>query len=245
VAAEAALHDSACAHGAVPRQPYNPTVTEAAKRMGGVWDPNSKRWIFRVDAYDAVLAAMNELQLPRLKIDGVLPATMRAVCTVPAAADPFDPARLPADLLAALMPFQLEGVRFAVRHGGRVYIGDEMGLGKTIQAISALAYYEQDWPALVVTPSSVRYNWAQVRGRQLQHLAHLLSCRHPHTHTQEVRKWLPGLQRSDVQILIKSSDAVRDAARIFIISCARAARFAAYSPAAYMRLLRRPAHAHD
>ena len=31
------------------------------------------------------------------------------------------------------MAFQREGVRFALRHGGRALIGDEMGLGKTVQ----------------------------------------------------------------------------------------------------------------
>ena len=33
-----------------------------------------------------------------------------------------------------LMPFQREGVKFALSQGGRVLFGDEMGLGKTLQA---------------------------------------------------------------------------------------------------------------
>lgn len=41
--------------------------------------------------------------------------------------------RIPARLEARLMAFQREGVRFALRHGGRALIGDEMGLGKTVQ----------------------------------------------------------------------------------------------------------------
>src|SRR3989344_7043799 len=32
---------------------------------------------------------------------------------------------------------------------------DEMGLGKTLQAIAVAAYYKEDWPVLVVAPSSV------------------------------------------------------------------------------------------
>lgn len=35
---------------------------------------------------------------------------------------------LPASLEGQLMPFQREGVKFALRHGGRALIGDEMGL---------------------------------------------------------------------------------------------------------------------
>ena len=41
--------------------------------------------------------------------------------------------RIPAKLEERLMAFQREGVRFALRHGGRALIGDEMGLGKTVQ----------------------------------------------------------------------------------------------------------------
>jgi hypothetical protein len=32
--------------------------------------------------------------------------------------------------LDTLLPFQLEGIRFVVRHRGRALIGDEMGCGK-------------------------------------------------------------------------------------------------------------------
>lgn len=31
------------------------------------------------------------------------------------------------------MHVQVDGVKFALKHGGRVLLGDEMGLGKTIQ----------------------------------------------------------------------------------------------------------------
>ena len=40
---------------------------------------------------------------------------------------------LPKTLLDALLPFQLDGVRFGLRRGGRCLIADEMGLGKTLQ----------------------------------------------------------------------------------------------------------------
>jgi hypothetical protein len=41
--------------------------------------------------------------------------------------------KLPRTLLDTLLPFQHEGVRFALRRGGRCLIADEMGLGKTLQ----------------------------------------------------------------------------------------------------------------
>lgn len=40
---------------------------------------------------------------------------------------------LPKMLLDSLLPFQLDGVRFGLRRGGRCLIADEMGLGKTLQ----------------------------------------------------------------------------------------------------------------
>lgn len=65
-------------------------------------------------------------------------------------------------LVETLMPFQREGVAFALGEcGGRVLIADDMGLGKTIQSIAvALAYRKKHWPVLIVTPSSVKLNWA-------------------------------------------------------------------------------------
>ena len=65
--------------------------------------------------------------------------------------------KLPPLLEERLMPFQREGIEFALQQGGRCIIGDDMGLGKTIQAISVMYQYREDWPLLIVAPSSVRY----------------------------------------------------------------------------------------
>lgn len=51
-------------------------------------------------------------------------------------------ARMPASLAAVLLPFQLEGVRFGLQHGGRCLVADEMGVGKTLQAIALASCYE-------------------------------------------------------------------------------------------------------
>lgn len=65
-------------------------------------------------------------------------------------------ASIPPNLEGQLMPFQREGVQFALAHGGRALIGDEMGLGKTVQALAVAAAYRDAWPALIVAPSSLR-----------------------------------------------------------------------------------------
>ena len=41
-------------------------------------------------------------------------------------------------------------------------IADEMGLGKSIQALGLAFYYRDEWPLLIVTPSSVKGSWDQV-----------------------------------------------------------------------------------
>ncbi|TPX47884.1 hypothetical protein SeMB42_g00203 [Synchytrium endobioticum] len=67
--------------------------------------------------------------------------------------------RIPAKVIERFMSFQREGVREAVKRGGRVLIGDEMGLGKTLQALAFCAYYRECWPVLVICPSSLRLTW--------------------------------------------------------------------------------------
>ncbi len=41
-------------------------------------------------------------------------------------------------------------------------IADDMGLGKTLQAIAVMSYFRDDWPLLIICPSSVRLTWAKV-----------------------------------------------------------------------------------
>ena len=51
---------------------------------------------------------------------------------------------------------------YGIWKNGRVLIADDMGLGKTIQAICLACFYRKEWPLLIVVPSSVRFDWAQV-----------------------------------------------------------------------------------
>lgn len=51
---------------------------------------------------------------------------------------------------------------FAVSRQGRLLLADDMGLGKTVQAICIAALYRDEWPLMVVCPSSVRFTWVEV-----------------------------------------------------------------------------------
>jgi SWI/SNF-related matrix-associated actin-dependent regulator 1 of chromatin subfamily A len=50
-------------------------------------------------------------------------------------------------------------VDFVIEKEGRALIADEMGLGKSIQGIASMSVYHQEWPLLVLCPSSARYHW--------------------------------------------------------------------------------------
>ncbi len=86
-------------------------------------------------------------------------ATCRRGCVQAAVKMPDDSDRysnMPARLQEKLMGFQREGIKFALKRGGRLLVGDEMGLGKTVQAIGIMACYKDEWPCVIITPSSLR-----------------------------------------------------------------------------------------
>ncbi|XP_049848366.1 SWI/SNF-related matrix-associated actin-dependent regulator of chromatin subfamily A-like protein 1 [Schistocerca gregaria] len=68
--------------------------------------------------------------------------------------------KIPEEIRDALLPFQVRGVCFTIHNQGRALICDEMGLGKTIQAIAVAMYYLEEWPLLVIAPSSLKNQWA-------------------------------------------------------------------------------------
>ncbi len=96
--------------------------------------------------------------------------------------------RLATGLWSALLPFQREGIRFALQRKGRALIADEMGVGKTVQGIALAGCYSDKWPVLVVVPASLRLVWAE-----------------------EFEKWMPHLAPSDIHVIFDSADKLRDA----------------------------------
>ncbi|CAH1244620.1 ZRANB3 [Branchiostoma lanceolatum] len=63
-----------------------------------------------------------------------------------------------------------------------------MGLGKTLQAIAVAYHYRQEWPVLVVVPSSLRYQWVE-----------------------ELERWVPDLEPTDIHV-VSSRDDIRNIA---------------------------------
>ncbi|XP_078084185.1 DNA annealing helicase and endonuclease ZRANB3 isoform X2 [Mustelus asterias] len=91
--------------------------------------------------------------------------------------------KLPEKLNQRLLPFQKEGIKFAIERNGRCMIADEMGLGKTIQAIAVAYFYQREWPLLIVVPSSLKYPWIE-----------------------EIEKWIVELNPDDINLIESKSD---------------------------------------
>ena len=63
-----------------------------------------------------------------------------------------------------LRPYQKKGVMQIETFSGRTLLADEMGLGKTIQALTWLAMRKDLRPAVIVCPSSLKWNWKREAG---------------------------------------------------------------------------------
>ncbi|NXS21538.1 ZRAB3 endonuclease, partial [Mystacornis crossleyi] len=97
---------------------------------------------------------------------------------------------LPERLRKKLLPFQEKGIIFALQRKTSgfdvVLFFSQMGLGKTIQAIAISYYYKNEWPLLIVVPSSLRYPWVD-----------------------EMEKWIPELSPDDISIIQNKTDTGR------------------------------------
>ncbi|KAJ8753087.1 hypothetical protein K2173_012460 [Erythroxylum novogranatense] len=76
-------------------------------------------------------------------------------------------AKLPRKLLDALLPFQVDDLRFGLQRASRCLIADEMGLGKTLQAIAIAGYYVDEGPILVACPAVLLFSPAKELERWL------------------------------------------------------------------------------
>uniref|UniRef100_A0A8B9GL70 SWI/SNF-related matrix-associated actin-dependent regulator of chromatin subfamily A-like protein 1 n=1 Tax=Amazona collaria TaxID=241587 RepID=A0A8B9GL70_9PSIT len=152
---------------------YSAEVIGVFKQMGSRnYDINTKKWNFLLEEYPRLseyLVSVEVEPLPEAVIRAFAAQIQRSASQtdVPDA----DLSVVDSKIVKSLMPFQREGVNFAILRNGRLLIADDMGLGKTVQAICIAAYYQKEWPLLVVTPSSVRFTWAEAFHRWLPSLS--------------------------------------------------------------------------
>ncbi|KAF7653429.1 hypothetical protein LDENG_00082990 [Lucifuga dentata] len=171
---------------------YYVDVIAAFKQMPTKnYDMKTRKWRFSLEDYRRLMvllsgiAAVEVEPLPRAIIQAFsarFDGTQARSSDVPEA----DLSNIDPSLTRSLMPFQREGVNFAVSKEGRLLLADDMGLGKTVQAICIAAYYRKEWPLLVVAPSSVRFTWAEA-----------------------FRHWLPSLRPDSINVVVKAKDNLR------------------------------------
>ena len=94
-----------------------------------------------------------------------------------------------------LLDFQKQGVARGVQLGGRILIGDEMGLGKTVQAIALACRYSNEWPLLIIAPTSMCLPWCE-----------------------ELERWCPFLAPGDINLVRSHHNSELKRARVTILT---------------------------
>ena len=110
------------------------------------------------------------------------PASVISAATSSAVIQEDDPG-IPDNLMAILLPFQVDGVRFALKKR-RAYIADDMGLGKTLQGIAYAAALRAMWPLLIICPAGCRSMWAD-----------------------QIEKYIPDLSPAEICVVTCGNDA--------------------------------------
>ncbi|XP_050219877.1 uncharacterized protein LOC126670238 isoform X2 [Mercurialis annua] len=143
---------------------YDSVLVAAIRKVPkATWNAKERLWIFPVSSLslaERVLAEITDFTVEVENLDSLVQRAITAASAVPDLQDWYG--RVPEYLESKLLPFQRDGVRFVLQHGGRALIADEMGLGKTIQAIAVTACLRDFWPVLILTPSSLRLHWASM-----------------------------------------------------------------------------------
>ncbi|CAA0819897.1 chromatin remodeling factor18 [Striga hermonthica] len=127
------------------------------------WNSKERLWMFPLSSLSMAESVLRDVPNSYVEIENLDPLVRRAIAaatSIPDLQDRYD--KIPTSIEAKLLPFQRDGVRFVLQHGGRALLADEMGLGKTLQAIAVASCIREAWPVLVLTPSSLRLHWASM-----------------------------------------------------------------------------------
>ncbi|CAL1526744.1 unnamed protein product [Lymnaea stagnalis] len=145
-----------------------------------IYDSTKKVWSFKLEEYNAFMKGVSQFK-PEIDIEGLPPWILQTFGSSTSENSIVSEADLKCVddvLVQTLLPFQKHGVNVAIHRQGRLLIADDMGLGKTLQAICIASYYRNEWPLLVVCPSSVRFDWSQ-----------------------QICKWLPSVPIGEINVV--------------------------------------------
>lgn len=149
---------------------YQPQLVAAFRGIPkSEWVAKERLWMFPVSSLavaERTLAQFNDVVVDVESLDPFVRRALEAASALPNLLGMYD--NMPDYMESQLLPFQRDGVRFVLEHGGRALIADEMGLGKTLQAIAVASCLKDAWPVLVITPSALRLQWALMIEQWLQ-----------------------------------------------------------------------------
>ena len=104
---------------------------------------------------------------------------------------------LPNNFLSVLYQFQKDGINFGIERKGRILLADEMGVGKSIPAIGISLLFKENWPVLIICPSSLKLVWRD-----------------------EILKWIPDINKDkiNIQIFKSGKDQFKSGEKFYIMS---------------------------
>ncbi|KAF3629886.1 hypothetical protein FXO37_28719 [Capsicum annuum] len=143
---------------------YDQILVDAFRKIPKAsWSAKERLWMFPLSSLSVAEKVLHEISGSNLELENLDPLVQRAIAAASAMPDLQDHYEfIPNSIESKLLPFQREGVRFALHHGGRILLADEMGLGKTLQAIAVVSCVRESWPVLVLAPSALRLHWASM-----------------------------------------------------------------------------------
>ncbi|ESW26483.1 hypothetical protein PHAVU_003G123100 [Phaseolus vulgaris] len=143
---------------------YDQVVVATFRKIpNSSWNAKERLWVFPLSSLSEAEKFLGEVSGYNIQVENLDPLVQRAIAAASAVPDLQDRYyKIPSYIESKLLPFQREGVRFILQHGGRVLLADEMGLGKTLQAIAVASCIQESWPVLIIAPSSLRLQWASM-----------------------------------------------------------------------------------
>lgn len=124
------LHAS---EGIAAKFQYHPVLVEAFHKVPkATWHAKERLWIFPISCLSTAEEVLNGVTEAKVEVQRVDPFVQRALSAASAVPNLLELyGRMPDFIETKLLPFQRDGVRFVLQHGGRALLADEMGLGNS------------------------------------------------------------------------------------------------------------------
>ncbi|KAK6627944.1 hypothetical protein RUM44_010426 [Polyplax serrata] len=138
---------------------HEPSIEIFKTIPGRLYDATLKKWTFPLSQHGNLVSKLRNLD-PAVVVNAIPDPLLRSLSKNDEL-DQVDWARIDKYLRESLLPFQVDGIRFGIKKQGRCLIADDMGLGKTIQALGIACYFKENWPLLIICPSSMKFPWQE------------------------------------------------------------------------------------